>query len=107
MAQDHDLWNQTLDGLAVLGAPALLRVFPLQRQATPWSEFAVVADSFHTKPLRQFLQLNGRYQVLALSLQQMQLFEGERHVLDAVTLAPGAPQPMNAAPRAGKDWRYE
>ena len=30
----------------------------------PVAELAVVADSFHTKPLRQWLQSAARYQVL-------------------------------------------
>lgn len=70
LAQDHDFWNHTLDGLAVLSAPGLSRVFLLQR---PVAELAVVSDSFHTKPLRQWLQSTGRYQVLALSLNKVQL----------------------------------
>ncbi len=41
----------------MLGAPGLFRVFLLQR---PVAELAVVADSFHTKPLRQWLQSTGR-----------------------------------------------
>ncbi|MGK2897464.1 MAG: hypothetical protein ACSLE9_02065 [Burkholderiaceae bacterium] len=94
LAQDHDFWNHTQDGLAVLGAPGLFRVFLLQQ---PVAELAVVADSFHTKPLRQCLQSVGRYQVLTLSLHQVQLFEGNRHTLDAVALAPGVPQTMTAA----------
>ena len=55
---DRDFWNHTLDGLAVLGAPGLFRVFLLRR---PVAELAIVADSFHTKPLRRFLQSAGRY----------------------------------------------
>ena len=94
LAQDHDFWNHTLDGLAVLGGPGLFRVFLLQR---PVAELAVAADSFHTKPLRQWLQSTGRYQVLALSLDKVQLFEGDRNTLDAVTLAAGVPQTMTAA----------
>jgi len=94
LAQDHDFWNYTQDGLAVLGAPGLFRVFLMQR---PVAELAVVADSFHTKPLRHWLQSNGRYQVLALSLNKVQLFEGDRNTLDAVTLAAGVPQTMTAA----------
>ena len=94
LAQDHDFWNHTQDGLAVLGASGLFRVFLLQR---PVAELAVVADSFHTKPLRQWLQSTGRYQVLALSLNKVQLFEGDRHTLDAVALAAGVPQSMSAA----------
>ncbi len=94
VAKDHDFWNHTLDGLAVLGAPGLFRVFLLQRSV---AELAVVADSFHTKPLRRWLQSVGRYQVLALSLHKVQLFQGDRHALDSVALAPGVPQSMTAA----------
>jgi len=94
LAQDLGFWNHTQDGLAVLGAPGLLRVFSLQR---PVSELAVVADSFHTKPLRQVLQSTDRYQVLALSRDRVQLFEGDRHALDAVTMAEGVPVTMDAA----------
>jgi hypothetical protein len=93
LAQDREFWNHTLDGLAVLGAPGLFRVFQLQRAV---AELAIVADSFHTKPLRQWLQSSGRYQVLALSLQQVQLFEGDRNALDAVALAAAVPQTLSA-----------
>ncbi|OGA98058.1 MAG: hypothetical protein A3E25_10915 [Burkholderiales bacterium RIFCSPHIGHO2_12_FULL_69_20] len=97
LAQDQDFWNHTLDGLAVLGAPGLFRVFRLQRPTTAWAELALVADSFHTKPLRQWLQSTGRYQVLALSRDKVQLFEGDRHALDDVALAAGVPQTLTAA----------
>lgn len=53
LAHDRASWDHTLDGLAVLGGPGLFRVFRMQR---PVPELAVVADSFHTKPLRRFLQ---------------------------------------------------
>jgi hypothetical protein len=93
LAEDRDFWNHTQDGLAVLSATGLFRVFRLQQ---PVAELAVVADSFHTKPLRQRLQSTERYQVLALSLHKVQLFEGDRHALDPVTLAVGVPQTMAA-----------
>ena len=89
LAHDKAFWNHTLDGLAVLGGPSLFRVFRLQR---PVAELAVVADSFHTKPLRRFLQSVGRYQVLGLSLHKIQLFEGNRDALDEIDPAPGVPR---------------
>jgi len=94
LAQDRAFWNHTLDGLAVLGAPGLFRIFLLQR---PVAELALAADSFHTKPLRKWLQSTGRYQVLAVSLSKVQLFEGDRNTLDAVALDAGVPQTMAAA----------
>ena len=94
LAGDRDFWAHTLEGLAVLGAPGFFRVFRIQR---PVTELAVVADSFHTKPLRRFLQSAGRYQVLGLSLHKIQLFEGEHDVLDEIAPAPGVPRTMTEA----------
>ena len=94
LAHDHDFWAHTLDGLAVLGGPSLFRVFRLQR---PVGELAVVADSFHTKPLRRFLQSVDRYQVLGLSLHKIQLFEGNRDALDEIDPAPDVPRTITEA----------
>lgn len=94
LARDHAFWNHTLDGLAVLGGPGLFRVFRLQR---PVAELAVVSDSFHTEPLRRFLQSVDRYQVLGLSLRKIQLFEGNRDALDEIDPAPGVPRTMTEA----------
>lgn len=94
LARDHAFWTHTLDGLAVLGGPGLFRVFRLQR---PVAELVVVADSFHTNPLRRFLQSVDRYQVLGLSLRRIQLFEGNRDALDEIDPAPGVPRTMTEA----------
>ncbi len=94
LAHDDAFWNHTREGLAVLGGPSLFRVFRLQR---PVAELAVVADSFHTKPLRRFLQSVGHFQVLGLSLQKIGLFEGNRDALDEIDPAPGVPQTITEA----------
>jgi len=94
LEHDHDFWNQTLDGLAVLGAPNLFRVFRLAR---PVTELVVVADGFHIKPLWQFLQSVDRYQVLGLSLDKIRLFEGDRDALEEVELADGVPRTITDA----------
>jgi hypothetical protein len=89
LAHDQAFWNHTLDGLAVLGATNFFRVYCLQR-AVP--ELAVVADSFHTKPLRRFLQSVDRYQVLGLSRGAFRLFEGNRDALDELDPSDGIPR---------------
>jgi hypothetical protein len=94
LALDDDFWNHTADGLAVLGGAGLFRVFRLQR---PVHELAVVADTFHTKPLRCFLQSVDRYQVLGVSLQDIKLFEGNRDALDELDPAPGVPRSIGEA----------
>lgn len=94
LARDPGFWIHTLDGLAVLGGPGLFQVFRLQR---PVAELAVVGDSFYTKPLRRFLQSVGRYQILGLSLQKIQLFEGNGDLLDEIDPAPEVPRTITEA----------
>lgn len=94
LVDDRDFWRHALDGLAVLGAQGLFRVYRLQR---PVAELVVVADSFHTKPLLQILQSADRYQVLGLSQHEVKLFEGNRNALDEIELAQGVPRTITAA----------
>ena len=94
LANDMDFWNHTLDGLAVLGARGIFRVYKLQR---PVTEFALVANSFHTKPLMRILQSADRYQVLGLNRQEIRLFEGNRDALDEIELARTVPKTITEA----------
>ena len=94
LADDRDFWNHTLDGLAVLGARGMFRVYRLQR---PVAELVVVADSFHTKPLMRILQSADRYQILGLSRQEIKLFEGNRDALDEIEPAHGVPRTITEA----------
>jgi hypothetical protein len=94
LADDRDFWNHTLDGLAILAARDLFRVYKLQR---PVAELAIAADTFHTKPLLRVLQSADRYQILGLSRQEIKLFEGNRNALDEIELAPGVPRTITEA----------
>lgn len=91
LSRDADFWNHVLEGLAVFAAPGVFRVFRTQR---PLGEMSIVAESFHTKPLRRFLQSSDRYQILALSRTSMRLFEGNRDVLDEIEPAPEVPRTL-------------
>lgn len=94
LANDDGFWNHALDGLAAFGGAERFRVFRLQR---PVGELAVVADSFHTRPLVRILQSADRYQVLALNQRGIRLFEGNRDTLDEIELAHGIPRTMTEA----------
>jgi hypothetical protein len=94
LADDSGFWNCTLEGLAVLRSPDLFRVYRLQR---PVPELAVVADSFHTKPLLRIVQSADRYQVLGVNRQEIRLFEGNRDALDEIDPAPGVPRTITQA----------
>lgn len=94
LATNVEFWNHTLDGLAVLGTNDRFETIVLP---VPVEELTVVADSFHTKPLRNYLQSTDRYHVLGVSLHDIHLFEGNRHSLVEVELAPGIPKTMTEA----------
>jgi hypothetical protein len=58
LAQGCSFWSQTQDGLAVLGAEEPVSACFCWRSV---DELAVATDSFHTKPLRHWLQSVGRF----------------------------------------------
>lgn len=89
LASEDEFWNHTSDGLAVLCSPLLFEVIGLHM---PVEEMVIVSDSFHTKPLRHFVQSADRYQVLALSMDAIHLFEGNRHSLVEIKLPDNFPK---------------
>lgn len=91
LAADTAFWNHTFDGLAILGAKGFFRVYNLQR---PTPELAVVADSFHIKPLFRIQQSADRFQILAVNRHAIRLFEGNRDALDEIEPAQGVPRTL-------------
>jgi hypothetical protein len=91
---DSRFWRYNGDGLAVLATADDFRVYRLQR---PVPELAVVADTFHTKPLLRIMQSADRFQVLGLDRGSVRLFEGTRDALDEVELASGVPATLTEA----------
>lgn len=98
LAEDRAFWNHTADGLAVLAAPGVFRVYRLLR---PVAELVVVADSFHTKPLMRIIQSADRFQILGLNRQAFKMFEGNRDALDELPPIAGVAQ--TSAEQLGMD----
>ncbi len=94
LENDKEFWNHTLDGLAVLGTTGMFKTINLPVST---AELVVVADSFHTKPLRKYLQSVYRYNVLALNFHDYQIYEGNRHSLTELVLPAGIPKDIKEA----------
>jgi len=94
LVNDDSLWNYTSNGMAVFSAIGLFKVVNLPVSV---DALAMVADSFHTKPLMQYLQSADRYHVLGLSLHDIRLFEGNRHSLTEIELPPDIPKTITNA----------
>jgi hypothetical protein len=94
LARDTEFWNNSSDGLGVLRSTGIFKVVRLQ---IPVKELVIVADNFHTKPLRHHLQSADRYQVLTISMDTARLFEGNRHSLFEIELPDGFPKTIKDA----------
>ena len=94
LIDDPDFWNANRDGLAVFGAKDYFEVFRLQRSVP---ELAVANDRMHLKPLLRIAQSADRYQILAITLDSVRLFEGNRDSVDEVVLGDGVPKTVEEA----------
>ena len=94
LADNNNTWNHTFEGLAVFSATGLVKVVGVHKS---FEELALVADSFHTKPLRQYLQSLDHFHVLGLTLRDIRLFEGNRHSLTEVDLNADTPKTITEA----------
>ena len=87
----NDFWNHTLNGLAVFCSDGIFEVIGLHE---PVNELAMVANTFHTKPLRQSIQAVDHYHVLAINQHEYHLYEGNRHSLNEVELETEVPKTL-------------
>lgn len=83
LVDDYDFWQHQRDGLAVFVAPGFLRTYKLPMR---FSELAAVEDRFHLKSLFPLFADDGRFYVLALSQNDVRLFEGSRYEVRQVPL---------------------
>ncbi|MEA5551315.1 hypothetical protein VB713_10060 [Anabaena cylindrica UHCC 0172] len=80
---NDDFWQHQSDGLAIFLSPNQFRYYCLP---IAFPELTVVGDRFHLKPLLQLMSGDGTFSVLALSQNQVRLFQGTRYHLDEVEL---------------------
>jgi hypothetical protein len=97
---DNAFWTHRVDGLGVLGSPHVFQAFDLQR---PVPERAIVADSFHIKPLVRIAQSADRFQVLCLQREAIRLYEGNRDGIDPIEPA-GVPLTIEEALGPGETY---
>jgi len=88
LADNTAFWAGTTDGLAVFGAGDLFQTHRLPRTVPP---LAVVADSFHLKPLLRITQSADRFQVLGITRTEAKLFQGDRYGLERIETAGAVP----------------
>jgi hypothetical protein len=94
LSNNRNFWNHTLDSLALFRTHDMFEVYALQRSVP---DQAIVAKSFHLKPLKKYLQTLDRFQVLCVTRDRIKLYEGNRDILDEITLGVEVPQTLEQA----------
>jgi hypothetical protein len=80
---DAAFWREPSDGAAVFCSPGWFRAYRLPES---FPESAVVSSHYCIKPLLPLAGGDGRYHVLAVSQNQVKLYEGTRCSLEEVEL---------------------
>lgn len=88
IAEDNLFWNQSKEGLAILANEDKCIVYRLPQTV---DELAVVADSFHIKPLIRVYQSADRYNILTLNRTSFKLYEGDRYGFEEIKIDESIP----------------
>ncbi|MGJ3250466.1 MAG: hypothetical protein ACFE0J_04955 [Elainellaceae cyanobacterium] len=83
LIDDADFWRHQSDGLALFIAPDSFHRFHLPIN---FEEHVVVSDRFYLKPLMPILKNDGRFFLLSLSQNQVNLYVGNRHSIVEIDL---------------------
>lgn len=93
---DSHFWNHQSDGLAIFMAAGDFHYYHL-----PFSveELLIISQTYYFKPVLPLFTNNGHYYILALSQNEIRLFEGTRYSVGQIDLPEGTPESMEAALR--------
>lgn len=93
LLKDGLFWQHQNDGFAAFISPEFFRYL---RLPLAFKELLVVTDRFHLKPLLHLLSNDAHFYILALSQNEVRLFECSRHSCNEVDLE-GVPRNMAEA----------
>lgn len=78
-----DFWRHQGDGLAIFLSKGFSAIYRLPAE---FEELLIIGNSFHTKPLLPLLGRAGEFYILALSLNNIRLFQATPDTMHAVEL---------------------
>mgnify|MGYP001237747505 CR=1 FL=1 len=83
LTNDRNFWQQMGEAFALFATNGVCIVYQIQREV---KDLAIVANSFHIKPLIRVFQSADRYHLLGLNRKEFALFEGNRYGIEEVPL---------------------
>jgi hypothetical protein len=94
LLDDPDFWMHQHEGLAVFMTS---EVFHSYRLPIRVEELLIIAQSYYIKPVLPLFTNNGHYYILAISQDEVRLFEGTRHSVGQIDLPEKTPASLEEA----------
>lgn len=91
IAADGVFWNNTSEGLAILANREKCVVYKLNRTV---DELAVVANSFHIKPLIRNFQSADSYHILGITREEFNIYEANRYGIEMIEIDKDIPRTL-------------
>ncbi len=83
LVNDTGFWNKQSDGLAIFRNKDYFEYFTLP---VSFQEFSYISDHYYLKPMIPYLNDDGKFYLLALSLSEVKLYSGSPHQMDEIAL---------------------
>lgn len=96
LLEEAYFWQHQLDGLALFIAPDDFHYYRLPFGV---EELLIIAQSYYVKPVLPLFTNNGHYYVLAISQDEIRLFEGTRYSVGQIDLPENTPDSQDEALR--------
>lgn len=94
LLDDSPFWQHQQDGLAVYLSADDFHVYRLPISV---EEQLIIDNTYYFKPILPLFTNNGHYYILALSQNEVRLFEGTRHSVGQIDLPQGVPASLEEA----------
>lgn len=91
LVNDSVFWSHQSDGLAIFRN---MHSFEYYTLPVAFDSFTYVSDHFYLKPMVSYLNDDGKYYLLALSLSEVKLFEGFPHQIKEIELEDLLPEKL-------------
>lgn len=88
---DRIFWSNQSDGLVIFLAPGFFKYFTLP---ITFESFQYLSNAFYLKPLMPMLTGDGLYFLLALQMDNVQLYQATRHSITAIKIEDLVPAEM-------------
>jgi hypothetical protein len=94
LLEDTSFWQHQSEGLAVYLSPDDFHTFRLPYAV---EEQLIIAQSYYVNPVLPLFTNNGHFYILAISQNEVRLFEGTRHSVGQIDLPKDTPENMDKA----------